>query len=124
MLDIKEGVYDIIDVKYRKIATVRLYTQADIIRLMKERGLGRPSTYAKIVKTLIERRYVLESKNKRIVPTRRGRIILNYLKKNYGELVSEERSRIVEEKMKEIERGKLNYLDVLKEFYNEVKSIQ
>jgi len=108
------------DVSYRKIPTIPLYTQADIIRLMKEKGIGRPSTYAKIVKTLLDRRYVIETKTKKLVPTKRGIEVLNYLIKNHHELVSEDRTRLVEALMDQVERGEVDYQQILEEFYEEI----
>jgi len=117
-----EGV-KVEDVSYRKIPTVPLYTQADIVRLMKEKGIGRPSTYAKIVKTLLDRRYVIETKSKKLVPTKRGIEVLNYLIENYLELVSESRTRLVESLMDQVERGEADYQQILKEFYEEILPI-
>lgn len=111
------------DVSYRKTPTVPLYTQADIIRLMKDKGIGRPSTYAKIVKTLLDRRYVVETRGRKLVPTRRGIEVLEYLLENYSDLVSEGRTRLVERLMDQIERGEVNYQDVLREFYEEIAPI-
>ncbi|HDH07064.1 MAG TPA: reverse gyrase, partial [Thermoproteales archaeon] len=70
--ELKEGPMKIVEVTSKRIATVQLYTQADIIQLMKERGIGRPSTYAKIIKTLLERKYVVESKKGKLIPTMKG----------------------------------------------------
>ncbi|MCD6369643.1 MAG: reverse gyrase [Thermoproteales archaeon] len=120
---LKEGEYSIINIKAVKIATTPLYTQADVIRLMKERGIGRPSTYAKIVKTLLDRGYVFESKKRKLlIPTKKGIEVYNYLSENYKALISEKRTRIVEAKMDEVEEGKADYQQVLLEFYNELKN--
>ena len=118
---LEEGEYEIYEVRYRKLATTPLYTQADIIRLMKERNIGRPSTYAKIVRTLLDRRYVIETKNRKLVPTSRGIEVYRFLTKHYAHLVSEERTRVVEEKMRAIEEGRENYMKVLQEFYEEIQ---
>ncbi|HDD63980.1 MAG TPA: reverse gyrase [Thermoprotei archaeon] len=123
ILKLKEGKYGIKEVRYRKIITVPLYTQADIISLMKERGIGRPSTYAKILKTLLDRGYVLETKRKKLIPTKLGIKVLNFLKSKYEDLISEERTRIVERKMQMIEEGKADYREVLEDFYEEISKI-
>lgn len=98
------------------------YTQADIVRLMKERSIGRPSTYATIIEKLFLRKYISEKK-RWLFPTELGKKVCDYLITNYGSFVSEERSRKLLEKMDYIEVQKLNYEDVLKEIYNEVKEI-
>ncbi|AJC70975.1 reverse gyrase [Thermococcus guaymasensis DSM 11113] len=111
----------VIESKKWKAPKVSLYTQGDIIALMKERGIGRPSTYAKIVETLLRRGYVIETKGrKKLVPTEKGIKVYHYLISKYRELVSEEKTRELEEKMDLIEEGRLNYLEVLNELYNEI----
>ncbi|RLI75065.1 reverse gyrase, partial [Archaeoglobales archaeon] len=99
-----------------------LYSQSEIIQLMKERGIGRPSTYATIVEKLFVRKYI-DEKNNKVYPTKRGISVYEYLSKHYFNFVSDERTRVLEEKMDEIEKGKLDYLVALSELYNEVKSI-
>ncbi len=104
------------------VPKVPLYTQSEIVQLMKTKGIGRPSTYATIVEKLFLRDYVRE-KNSRVYPTKRGIAVYSFLSENYSNFVSDERTRILEEKMDEIEKGRLNYLDALKELYREVKLI-
>jgi reverse gyrase len=111
----------VVEFKKWKAPKVSLYTQGDIIALMKERGIGRPSTYAKIVQTLLQRYYVFETRGrKKLVPTEKGIKVYHYLISKYRELVSEEKTRELEEKMDLIEEGKLNYLEVLNELYREI----
>lgn len=99
-----------------------LYTQSDIITLMKEKGIGRPSTYATIVEKLFMRRYVIE-RNGKLIPTDIGRKVFDYLSENYGKFVSEERTKLLEEKMDEVEEGKAEYLEVIRELYDEIREI-
>lgn len=99
-----------------------LYTQSDVIRLMKERGIGRPSTYATIIQKLLIREYVKEVSKGRLVPTEKGVEVYNYLNQHYGKFISEERTRQLEEKMSMIEKGLLNYQEALDEIYHEVRS--
>ncbi len=106
----------------KTVAKAPLFSQSDIVHLMKERGIGRPSTYATIVDRLFMRNYVIE-KNGKVIPTRRGIDVYRYLANNYGRFVSEERTRLLENKMDEIERGTLDYLKALKELYDEIKQI-
>ncbi len=106
----------------RTVPKAPLFTQSDIVRLMKERGIGRPSTYATIVDRLFMRNYVIE-KNGRVIPTKRGIDVFNYLASNYGKFVSEERTRLLEEKMDAVERGELDYFKALHELYEEIREI-
>jgi len=103
----------------RTIPKVPLYTQSDVITLMKEKKIGRPSTYATILDRLFVRNYV-EEKNGRISPTKKGIEVFEFLKKNYSNFVSEERTRILEEKMDAVERGEVEYLETLKELFKEI----
>ena len=113
--------FKVIESKKWKAPKVSLYTQGDIIGLMKERGIGRPSTYAKIVQTLLQRYYVFETRGrKKLVPTEKGIKVYHYLISKYRDLVSEEKTRELEEKMDLIEEGKLNYSQVLNELYHEI----
>ncbi len=100
-----------------------LHTEASLVRLMKEREIGRPSTYAKIIDTLFKRRYVTQiKKGEGIVPSLLGRVVYDYLVKQYGRLVSEERTRLLERKMKEVEEGRARYSDIIKELFVELES--
>ena len=112
----------VVESKKWKAPKVSLYTQGDIIALMKERGIGRPSTYAKIVETLLRRGYVVETKGrKKLVPTEKGIKVYHYLVSKYRELVSEERTRELEEIMDAIAEGKADYQEVLNGLYSEIK---
>lgn len=120
---IEPGTYRVVDVRHRRGLTLRLYTQADLVARMKEEGIGRPSTYAKIVVTLLERRYVIETKRHRLVPTKLGIDVFEYLSTNFEDMVSVRRTRTVEEMMDKVERGEVDYQGVLQEFYEEVKEV-
>ncbi len=122
---IEPGSYTVSEVRRRKMPAERLYTQADLVARMKEEGIGRPSTYAKIIAVLLERKYVVETKRHRLIPTRLGIDVFNYLssEERYRQLVSVERTRKVEEIMDRIERGEVEYLRALKDFYNEVMTV-
>lgn len=99
-----------------------LYRQGDIIRLMRERGIGRPSTYAKIIDVILRRKYVFETKKQKyLMPRTIGLRVYNYLIENYPTMVSEERTRLLQEYMDKIEAGEVNYQDVLKELYTEIE---
>lgn len=112
----------VVESKKWKAPKVSLYTQGDIIALMKERGIGRPSTYAKIVETLIRRGYVIETKGrKKLVPTEKGIKVYHYLVSKYRDLVSEERTRELEKLMDQIEEGKADYIEVLNDLYAELR---
>lgn len=120
--DLELGIYKT-KIEVKKVPMSSLLTQAELIRMMKERGIGRPSTYATIVEKLFSRGYIVE-KNGRLIPTRDGIEVYEYLVLNYERFISEDRTRILEEKMDAVERGEINYLDALKELYEEIKMIR
>ncbi len=134
-----------VSVERIKVSKVQPYTQGEVIQVMKERGIGRPSTYAKIVDTLIRRRYVTKPPRARedyIVSTIRGEHVYEYLTggitymagdlaglidpaslESIPRLVSEERTRILEQYMIEIEEGRRSRREVLDDIFREVKGI-
>ena len=112
----------VVESKKWKAPKVSLYTQGDIIALMKERKIGRPSTYAKIVQTLLQRYYVIETRGrKKLVPTEQGIKVYHYLISKYKELVSEEKTRELEELMDRIEENKIDYQEVLRRLHEEIR---
>ncbi|RLJ71184.1 reverse gyrase [Hydrogenivirga caldilitoris] len=117
----KKEPFDIKPVEFREVPKVPLFTQGTLIQEMKRRGLGRPSTYAHIVQTLLDRGYVKEERG-RLIPTKMGIEVYNYLRKHYPDYTSEELTRRLEEAMDRIERGELDYLEVLREAHK-VKNI-
>ncbi len=82
--------------------------------MMKERGIGRPSTYSTIIQKLIESSYVYE-KNGFLIPTKLGISVYNFLNslKDMEFFVKEEFTRKIEEIMDEVEKGKVDYQNVL-----------
>ena len=108
-----------------QIKDLDLYTQADIISEMKKKQIGRPSTYATIINTILKRGYVLESKKSRkLIPTALGIEVNKYLNQNFSKFVSEERTRGLLDLMDKIETGNENYVNVLNEIYKEISEIR
>jgi reverse gyrase len=107
---------------HRKVPAARLLTEGEIIAMMKSRGIGRPSTYAKIVRTLYDRNYVIQRAG-RMIATKLGKQVYDFLHTTFGDLVSEELTRQLEAKMDEIEEGKANYLEVLNELRSSLAAL-
>ncbi|MDH5807172.1 MAG: reverse gyrase [Candidatus Verstraetearchaeota archaeon] len=121
--EVKEGEYQIVFKKLMRIPAARLFTQGEVVALMKEKGIGRPSTYSKIISTLLERGYVFEVKNK-LISTPLGFKVYNYLYQKFASYISEETTRKLEEMMDAIAEGKIDYQIVLKDLYNEILKIR
>lgn len=109
-------------VEFLKVPKNYPYTQGTLIQEMKNRGLGRPSTYAQIVQTLLERGYVVERKGY-LFPTSLGIRTYMFLKRKYADFISEEFTRELEKEMDEIEANRKDYMETLKQIYDEVKKI-
>ena len=101
---------------------VSLLSQAEVIKLMRERGIGRPSTYAKIVETLFRRRYVtaVGSRRDMVAATDRGLMVYGFLISRFPGLVSENVTRRLEEKMDMVEQGRADYRAVLEDILAEL----
>ncbi|NOX44402.1 MAG: reverse gyrase, partial [Caldiserica bacterium] len=99
---------------FREVPAAPPLTQGELVELMRERGLGRPSTYARIVETLLERRYVVE-RGGFLFPTRLGREIHAYLTERFPRWTGEEFTRELEARMDAVEAGQLDLHQVLRE---------
>ena len=97
------------NIEIAKIPKVFLYNQGTLIQEMKKRGLGRPSTYAEIVSTLLNRRYVYELKTGGLVPTSLGKQVYQFLEENFKTYVSEEFTKDLEFFMDEVEKKGENW---------------
>ncbi len=92
------------------------YTEASLIREMEETGVGRPSTYAPTVSTIIDREYVVkEGKNLRPTPT--GEVVTELMKERFTDIVDLGFTARMEEELDGVEKGKKPWKDVLREFY-------
>jgi len=120
---VEEGEYTITFARLLTVPAARPYTQGEIIALMREKGIGRPSTYAKIVSTILERNYAFERKN-RLISTPLGFRVYMYLRQNFGNYTSEETTRRLESLMDLVEQGKADYNEILKELYQEILEIR
>ncbi|BEP17881.1 hypothetical protein PYJP_12330 [Pyrofollis japonicus] len=101
---------------------VQTLSQAEVVKMMKERGIGRPSTYAKIIETLMRRGYaVTRGRTGKMIATRRGIGVYNFLMKRFQSLVSEEVTRKLQETMDRIEEGTVYYEQVLDHVLEELK---
>ncbi len=92
------------------------YTEAKLIKELEELGIGRPSTYAKIIDTIRERNYV-EMVDKKFKPTEMGIETTDKLQEFFSDLINVEYTRDMEEDLDQVAEGKEVWNDVLKEFY-------
>ena len=102
------------DKRLEFIPSIVPFTQGSLIEEMRKRGIGRPSTYAKIVQTLLDRKYIVE-RGHYLFPTTLGRKVYNFLTSRYPEYTSEEFTRVLEEMMDRVEEEKADYQAILKD---------
>lgn len=92
------------------------YTEAMLVRTLEEKGIGRPSTYAPIIETILARGYV-SREEKRFVPTELGRIVVDLLKEYFPQVIDVEFTASMENQLDEVEEGKVPWNKVIGEFY-------
>ena len=92
------------------------YTEATLVKAMEERGVGRPSTYAAIVATIQERDYVIK-KDKRLEPTPLGVVVTDLMIDKFNDVIDVEFTANMEHQLDEVEAGKVEWKQVLREFY-------
>jgi DNA topoisomerase-1 len=96
------------------------YSDASLIKKLEKEGVGRPSTYASIIETLMNRGYA-ERDKKAIRATELGIMVSDYLSLAFPVLVSPEMTAKMEEDLDKIANGSANYTDVMKNFYETLK---
>ncbi|MFN3698743.1 MAG: type I DNA topoisomerase, partial [Dictyoglomus sp.] len=96
------------------------YTEATLVRTLEKYGIGRPSTYATIIETLKERKYV-EIKDKALVPTTLGKVVNEFLIKQFPQFIDVKFTAKMEEDLDRIEHGEVKAIEILKKFYPDFK---
>ena len=94
------------------------YNDASLIKMLEEQGLGRPSTYATILTTILARNYV-KREGKSFVPTTLGEVTTTLMKEHFSTIVDYGFTADMEDELDEIENGKATMLDVLNGFWND-----
>jgi DNA topoisomerase-1 len=93
------------------------YTEASLVKTLEEKGIGRPSTYAPIVETIIDRGYVVRVE-KKFQPTELGILVVDLLKEYFKTIVDVEFTAAMEDQLDEIADGKASKVELLKGFYD------
>jgi DNA topoisomerase-1 len=105
-----------IEDKQRFTQPPQRYTEATLVKALEEKGIGRPSTYAPIITTILARGYAVKEK-KFLVPTELGRIVNELMKSNFREIVDVQFTAQMEQKLDDVEEGTKKWVEVMKEFY-------
>jgi DNA topoisomerase-1 len=100
------------------------YTDAGLVKTLEEKGIGRPSTYASIIETLLDRGYVVrEEEDKKLLPTKLGRVVNIFLVKYFPKLINTEFTAMMENELDSVESGRENWVDVIRSFWNGFKPV-
>lgn len=92
------------------------FSDASLIRELEENGIGRPSTYAPTISTIVSRGYVQRVK-KQLIPTELGNITTDIMKQGFSDIVDVEFTANMEQELDDVEAGDTSYVNILSEFY-------
>ena len=110
-LDVKE-----VSAEEKQTTPPPRYTEAGLIKELEKRGIGRPSTYASIMKTLGDRGYVTKE-GRSLTPTDTGDVVSTFLEEHFATYISDTFTAEMEDELDEIAEGKREYAKTLKDFY-------
>jgi DNA topoisomerase-1 len=97
------------------------YTDATIVKVLEEKGIGRPSTYAPIISVLLDRYYVTRT-NKQLIPTVLGRLINDVLVESFPHYIDTAFTANMENKLDEVEESAVKWPDMIREFWDPFKN--
>ena len=99
------------------------YTEASLIKELEDKKIGRPSTYAPIISTVLQREYVVREKGKKtIMPTQLGEIITTLMEENFSNIIDLQFTAKMEDELDRIEAGNIDWVTVLDNFYGRFSS--
>jgi DNA topoisomerase-1 len=98
------------------------YSEATLVKTLEEYGIGRPSTYASIITTLLDREYV-ELESKRFHPTDVGRVVAKFLTQHFAQYVDYDFTARLEDTLDEISRGETDWLPLMQDFWSNFKKL-
>lgn len=93
------------------------YNEASLVKILEDYGIGRPSTYAPTISTIIERRYVEKQEDRKLHPAEIGLIVNDLLVEHFPEIVDIKFTAHLEEGFDQIAEGKIKWVPVIEEFY-------
>ncbi|HLY38948.1 MAG TPA: type I DNA topoisomerase [Candidatus Binatia bacterium] len=94
------------------------FTQATLIKELEEKGIGRPSTYASIMGTILNKEYVVEDEQRRLKPTELGFLVTDLLVESFPDVLNVEFTAGMENELDAIEEGEEHYVDTLRRFWH------
>ncbi len=95
------------------------YSEASLIRALEEQGIGRPSTYAPTISTIMNREYVVKENGKALRPTPLGEVVTGLMKDKFHDIVDYDFTAQMEQRLDKVEEGEANWKAVLADFYRD-----
>lgn len=92
------------------------YTEAGLVKELEKRGIGRPSTYASIIKTIQDRGYVVKE-GRTLMPTKTGEVVSSFLEEHFTKYISDSFTAEMEDELDQIANGEREYAKTLADFY-------
>jgi DNA topoisomerase-1 len=92
------------------------FSEASLVKALEDYGIGRPSTYASIIQTLVRRKYV-DLDRRRFIPTDTGRVVARFLENHFEPYVNYEFTARMEDTLDEISRGEMHWIPPLMQFW-------
>jgi len=105
-----------IEIEAKQTQAPNRYSEAGLIKELEKRGIGRPSTYASIMRTIIDRGYV-EKEGRTLIPTDTGDVVSTFLEEHFANYIGDDFTSEMENELDEIAEGKREYVKTLEEFY-------
>ena len=93
------------------------YSEATLVKTLEEKGIGRPSTYAAILSTIQDRKYVEKNEDRRFAPTELGTVVNDLLVEKFPELIDIGFTAKMEDELDAIENAKMKWVKVVRDFY-------
>ena len=113
---------DSINSEYKQTEPPHRYSEAGLVKELEKRGIGRPSTYASTIQTLVSRSYV-DKIDRTLKPTDVGEVVSTFLETNFEHVISDTFTAELEESLDEIARGEKDYVKTLSDFYGPFKKL-
>lgn len=105
-----------VEIEAKQTQPPNRYTEAGLIKELEKRGIGRPSTYASIMNTIVQRGYV-EKQGRTLIPTDTGDVVSSFLEKHFLEYIDDDFTANMEDQLDEIATGERAYKKTLSDFY-------
>ena len=109
-----------VDVEAKQTQPPNRYTEAGLIKELEKRGIGRPSTYASIMNTIVQRGYV-EKEGRTLIPTDTGDVVSTFLETHFKQYIDDDFTSEMENELDEIAAGERGYKKTLTDFYTPFK---